>query len=74
MTDAELVAAWRDETLRFSNAFDAAVQEREDAVPGASDERLAELLEVAVAIDCYYGTQCSFLSKAATEAAKRLRR
>jgi hypothetical protein len=57
---------------RFSNELDAAVQLRQDEVRTCTNARLAELLGLAVAIDCYYAMHSDFLSNCATEAARRL--
>lgn len=73
MTDEELKAMF-DADKQFEPDFEEAVLFRETEVAGCSDIRLAELLELAAHIDCYYGVQSSFLSSCALEAAKRLRK
>lgn len=59
---------------QFEPGFEEAVLSRETETADCSDTRLAELLELAAAIDCYYGPQCGFLERCALEAAERLRK
>ena len=72
MTDEELKAMF-DADKQFEPGFEEAVLCRETETAGCSDARLAELLELAAHIDCYYGVQSAFLSRCALEAVERLR-
>jgi hypothetical protein len=72
VSDAELLAMFNADKM-FEPEFEVAVSCRETETAGCSNGRLAELLELASAIDCYYGPQSSFLSRCALEAAERLR-
>lgn len=73
MTDAEMIEAYkRDSSSMFTSDFSSALLEREKEIEVCTDMRLGELIQLALAIDCYYGPQASFLGQCAYEAGQRL--